>query len=87
MDTGFVSKAEIRVNPLKWGTLMLVIPLFVFGISLQIAERNYLYDSEVNWNYLWNGMWCALQIMVTVGKLSTDYTLHPLFLSRVDRLW
>ena len=32
-----------------------------------ILDRPYQYVSGINWDYVWNGLWCIVAIMTTVG--------------------
>ena len=45
----------------------LVLAVFLFGVALRTAERPFMEYSEQNWNSYWNGMWCGVVTMTTVG--------------------
>jgi len=40
---------------------------FSFGYALRAAELPYMHVSNQDWTYIWNGMWCILITMTTVG--------------------
>jgi hypothetical protein len=39
----------------------------VFGTALRTAERPFKQHSGQDWDYTWNGMWCMVITMTTVG--------------------
>eukprot|EP01017_Pseudomicrothorax_dubius_P004974 TRINITY_DN11148_c0_g1_i2.p1 TRINITY_DN11148_c0_g1~~TRINITY_DN11148_c0_g1_i2.p1 ORF type:complete len:150 (-),score=12.25 TRINITY_DN11148_c0_g1_i2:60-509(-) len=43
------------------------ISIIVFGISLKMLEQPYMFVSALDWEYIWNGMWCMIVLMTTVG--------------------
>ena len=67
----FVIKAEFKDNPfIMLGTIML-ISIFVFGYSLRSVEMFFMNGQDpskvFDWRYFWNGLWCIIITMSTVG--------------------
>ena len=63
----FAIKAELKERPYLIVTCVMCISIFVFGLALRTAERPYKGTSKQDWDYLWNGMWCIIITMTTVG--------------------
>lgn len=63
----FAIKAELKERPYTVVISMLFVSILVFGIALRTAERPFMHISEKDWDYTWNGMWCIIITMSTVG--------------------
>ena len=46
--------------------LIFVTVLIVWGFSLRIAERPFMFYSQMDWDYVWNGFWCVI-ILISTG--------------------
>ncbi|CAI2364271.1 unnamed protein product [Moneuplotes crassus] len=65
--TEFVLKCELKERPFTILTICILIVSFFFGYALRAAELPYIHVSNQDWTYIWNGMWCILITMTTVG--------------------
>jgi hypothetical protein len=63
----FAIKSELKERPYTLVFIVMLISIFVFGLALRTAERPYKEHSKQDWDYLWNGMWCIIITMTTVG--------------------
>lgn len=63
----FAIKAELKERPYIVMTVVLFISIFIFGTALRTAERPFKEISGQDWDYIWNGMWCIVITMTTVG--------------------
>ena len=63
----FVLKWELKERPFTILFITILIVSFTFGYALRAAELPYIHVSNQDWTYLWNGMWCILITMTTVG--------------------
>jgi hypothetical protein len=63
----FAIKAELKERPYLVVTCVLLVSIFAFGIALRNAERPFKAHSLQDWDYIWNGMWCIIITMTTVG--------------------
>jgi hypothetical protein len=67
----FVIKAEFKDRPFVLLGITMVISIFVFGYSLRSIEMFFMHDGEAgkvqDWRYFWNGLWCVIITMSTVG--------------------
>lgn len=68
----FCIRSEFKDRPFYLVSIVLVISIFVFGYSLRCAEMFFMYytDKEsynMNWKDFWNGLWCVIITMTTVG--------------------
>jgi hypothetical protein len=69
LDFLFSIKAEFKDNPfILVGSIMLV-SIFVFGYSVRSVEMFFMKNNPTpqDWRYFWNGMWCVIVTMSTVG--------------------
>ena len=46
---------------------VIFMSILLFGIALRTAERPFKGHSGQDWDYVWNGMWCIVITMTTVG--------------------
>lgn len=63
----FAIKAELKERPYTVVISVLVLSIMVFGVALRTAERPFMHISGKDWDYVWNGMWCIIITMSTVG--------------------
>lgn len=68
----FCIKSEFKERPFFLLSIVLMISICVFGYSLRCAEMFFMYytDKEsynMNWKDFWNGLWCIIITMTTVG--------------------
>jgi len=67
----FSIKAEFKERPFILLGITMTISIFVFGYSLRSVELFFMpviNPSNVqDWRYFWNGMWCIIITMSTVG--------------------
>lgn len=67
LDSIFTIKAEFKEKPFILVGVTMVLSIFVFGYSLRCIEMFFLSSSGQDWRYYWNGMWCIIITMATVG--------------------
>lgn len=63
----FVLKWELKERPFTILAICIMLVSFIFGYALRAAEQPYTHVSNQDWSYIWNGMWCILITMTTVG--------------------
>jgi hypothetical protein len=63
----FAIKAELKERPYFVMSIVMFISIFIFGTALRTAERPFKETSGQDWEYVWNGMWCIVITMTTVG--------------------
>lgn len=63
----FALKAELKERPYFVVGVALVVSTLILGVALRVSERPYMETSGMQWDYLWNGVWCILITMTTVG--------------------
>jgi hypothetical protein len=64
----FAIKAEMKERPFLMLFIIFFSSIVIFGFSLRAIER--CYDNEPipqDWESMWNGMWCIIITMTTVG--------------------
>lgn len=67
LDSIFTIKAEFKEKPFILVGVTMMLSIFVFGYSLRCVEMFFLTTSGQDWRYYWNGMWCVIITMATVG--------------------
>lgn len=71
MDFLFAIKAEFQERPFIFVSVILGASIIIFGYSLRSIEMFFMYGSDENkvqdWRYVWNGFWCIIITMSTVG--------------------
>ncbi|OMJ83124.1 hypothetical protein SteCoe_16045 [Stentor coeruleus] len=73
----FAVKAELKERPYTIVASTMVISILVFGIALRNVERPFQNVTPTHdWNYMWNGMWCIIITMATVGYGDFYATTH-----------
>jgi hypothetical protein len=63
----FALKAELKERPYLVVGFVMTVSIFVYGVALRNAERPFMYHSKMDWDYVWNGLWCIIITMATVG--------------------
>jgi hypothetical protein len=63
----FALKAELKERPYLLVAGVMSVSIFAFGVALRNAERPYQNTSGKDWDYIWNGIWCIIITMTTVG--------------------
>lgn len=63
----FVFKCQSKEHPIITVGVLILLSAVWGGYLIQITERPYQYISGKDWDYIWNGMWCAIVTMTTVG--------------------
>lgn len=72
----FAIKAELKERPYTVVISVLFISIMFFGVALRTAERPFMKVSNKDWDYIWNGMWCIIITMATVGYGDFYPTTH-----------
>ena len=71
MDYLFVIKAEFQEKPFLFVSVLLTESIIIFGYSVRSVEMFFMYGTESekvqDWRYIWNGFWCIIITMSTVG--------------------
>jgi hypothetical protein len=67
----FAIKAELKEKPYTTVGILMVISIFVFGYILRNVEVCFMkdipYDKFQDWRFIWNGFWCIIITILTVG--------------------
>lgn len=67
----FAIKAELKERPYKAVGLLMLISILIFGYGLRNIEAAFMKNSEISkfqdWTYIWNGFWCIIITILTVG--------------------
>jgi len=67
----FAIKAEIKERPYRVVGILMIISIFIFGYSLRNCELAFMQNKTANrfqdWRFVWNGFWCILITILTVG--------------------
>ena len=71
MDFLFAIKAEFQERPFIFVSVILIVSIVMFGYSIRSVEMFFMYGSDANkvqdWRYVWNGFWCVIITMSSVG--------------------
>ena len=67
LDYLFSIKAEFKERPFLLLGVTMFLSIFIFGYSLRGMEMFFMASSGQDWRYYWNGMWCIIITMATVG--------------------
>ena len=67
----FAIKAELKERPYIMITVLMVLSILIFGFALRNVELGFMeYKPQQqfqNWATIWNGFWCIIITMLTVG--------------------
>jgi len=68
----FCIKSEFKECPFFLVSIILLISICIFGYSLRCSEMFFMYYASestynMNWKDFWNGLWCIIITMTTVG--------------------
>jgi hypothetical protein len=71
LDFLFAIKAEFKAHPFILVSIVILVSVFVFGYSVRGIEMFFMKGSDPSrvqdWRYYWNGFWCVIITMSTVG--------------------
>ena len=71
LDFLFLIKAEFKSRPFILVGVVMTVSVFVFGYSVRSIEMFFMFGGDPgktqDWRYYWNGMWCVIITMSTVG--------------------
>jgi hypothetical protein len=67
--TSFAIKCELKERPYTILLVAILSSIFIFGYAIRAAELPYQEQAGNghDWRYIWNGMWCIIITMATVG--------------------
>jgi hypothetical protein len=84
----FAVKAELKERPYTVVAGVMIVSILVFGVALRNLERPFQHKSGKDWDYVWNGMWCIIITMATVGYGDYFATTHlGRFISVIACFW
>lgn len=67
----FAIKAELKEKPYFVVGLLMILSIFIFGYAIRNIELGFMqYKDESkfqDWSYAWNGFWCVIITILTVG--------------------
>jgi hypothetical protein len=67
----FAIKAELKERPYTVVGVLMVMSIIIFGYGLRNFEVAFLYNIEIDkymdWTFVWNGFWCIIITILTVG--------------------
>jgi hypothetical protein len=65
----FAIKAELKERPYTVVGVLMVMSIVIFGYGLRNFEVAFLYNIEsyMDWTFVWNGFWCIIITILTVG--------------------
>jgi len=64
---GFAIKAEVKFRPYHMVCVLVIFSTAVLGFGLRNTEIVFLHVSRLDWYPVWNGIWCIMMSMTTVG--------------------
>jgi hypothetical protein len=71
MNYIFLIKGEFKKKPILMVGMTLLVSIFIFGYSVRSIEMFFMFNGDPgktqDWRYYWNGMWCVIITMATVG--------------------
>ena len=67
----FAIKAELKEKPYFVVGLLMILSIFIFGYAIRNIELGFMQYKDENkfqdWSYAWNGFWCVIITILTVG--------------------
>lgn len=67
----FAIKAEIKERPYFVVGVLMILSIVIFGYGLRNVEVAFIQNVEVelfqDWTFIWNGFWCIIITILTVG--------------------
>lgn len=67
----FAIKAELKERPYTTVGLLMIISILIFGYGIRNIEVAFMQEVKSNkfqdWRYIWNGFWCIIVTILTVG--------------------
>ena len=65
----FAIKAELKEQPFKIVGSIMIVSILIFGFALRNTEAAFMLKSSsfLDWRYVWNGFWCIVITLLTVG--------------------
>jgi hypothetical protein len=67
----FAVKAELKERPYKAIGVLMVLSILIFGYALRNIEAAFMKNVDPkkfqDWRYIWNGWWCIVITILTVG--------------------
>jgi hypothetical protein len=67
----FAIKAELKERPYTTVGLLMTLSIIIFGYGLRNVELAFMQDKTLDkfqdWRYIWNGFWCIIITILTVG--------------------
>lgn len=68
---GFAIKAELKERPYTVVGVLMLTSILIFGYALRNVELAFMKDVNIemfqDWRYVWNGFWCIIITILTVG--------------------
>ena len=68
---GFAIKAELKERPYTVVSFLLILSILIFGYGLRNIELAFMQKAPIksfqDWRYIWNGFWCIVITILTVG--------------------
>lgn len=67
----FAVKAELKERPYTLVGVLMILSILIFGFALRNVEVAFMQNKSVDkfqdWTYVWNGFWCIIITILTVG--------------------
>ncbi len=67
----FAIKAELKERPYTMVGVLMILSILIFGYALRNVEVAFMQNMPSNkfldWTYEWNGLWCIVITILTVG--------------------
>lgn len=67
----FAIKAELKERPYTMVGILMILSILIFGFALRNVELGFMQYKDISkfqdWSYAWNGFWCVMITILTVG--------------------
>lgn len=67
----FAIKAELKERPYTMVGILMILSILIFGFALRNVELGFMQYKDISkfqdWSYAWNGFWCIMITILTVG--------------------